>query len=91
MRKDEYTLRGLANKIGTNYSYLSRVLSGRDVVTMKRKGVQITTVAINGGKVYRLKELEAVNDEVKCCSCDTPVLKNDGTIDYCENCGDDLE
>ena len=31
------------------------------------------------------------NNEVKCCSCDVPIVRNDGTTDYCGNCGGDLE
>lgn len=31
------------------------------------------------------------SNEVKCCSCDAPFVRNCGTIDYCGNCGDDLE
>jgi hypothetical protein len=30
-------------------------------------------------------------EDVKCCSCDAPFVRNDGNIDYCGNCGDDLE
>ena len=31
------------------------------------------------------------SNEVKCCSCDYPIVRNDGNSDYCGNCGDDLE
>lgn len=30
-------------------------------------------------------------NKVKSCSCDVPIVRNDGNIDYCGNCGDDLE
>ena len=42
-------------------------------------------------KVNLLLLHDVGSNEVKCCSCDYPIVRNDGNIDYCGNCGDDLE